>query len=33
MSQEEIVPISEEQENSIGISEYVEIAKIGRKYS
>jgi len=32
MVQEEI-KISEEQENSIGIKEYVELAKIGRKYT
>jgi len=33
MYQDEIMPISEEQENSIGIKEYVELAKIGRKYN
>ena len=29
----EEIEISEEQENSIGIKEYVELAKIGRKYT
>lgn len=30
MCKEEILPISEKQQNSIGISDYVELAKIGR---